>query len=209
MGKIEQNKKIKMESLLNTAFTLFTSKGFQNTSISDIVKNAGVAKGTFYLYFTDKYDIRNKLIAHKATSLFYDSYASLCSRPDIVSFEEQLIYMTDYIIERLNADKSLLNFIAKHLSWGIFRNSLISFHDSNDHNAYELFNDLLHQSGLEFHDPEIMIYMIIELTSGTIYNPILYGQPVPLDQIKPHLYEAIRSQIRRHIITQEEHPQCS
>ena len=40
MGKIEQNKKIKMESLLNTAFTLFTSKGFQNTSISDIVKNA-------------------------------------------------------------------------------------------------------------------------------------------------------------------------
>ena len=62
-------------------------------------------------------------------------YGSLCTRPDIVSFEEQLIYMTDYIIERLNTDKSLLNFIAKHLSWGIFRNSLISFHDSNDHNA--------------------------------------------------------------------------
>lgn len=200
MGKIEQNKKMKMESLLNTAFSLFTSKGFQNTSISDIVKDAGVAKGTFYLYFTDKYDIRNKLIAHKATTLFYDAYRSLCTRPDIAEFEEQLIYMTDYIVERLNADKSLLNFISKHLSWGIFRNSLISFHDSHDRNAYELFNELLHRSGLNFHDPEIMVYMIIELVSGTIYNPILYEQPVSLSEIKPHLYEAIRSQIRRHIV---------
>ena len=54
MGKIEVNKKQKKESLLNTAFSLFTSKGFQKTSISDIVDNAGVAKGTFYLYFSDK-----------------------------------------------------------------------------------------------------------------------------------------------------------
>ena len=38
----------------------FTSKGIQKTSISDIVEDAGVAKGTFYLYFKDKYDIRNK-----------------------------------------------------------------------------------------------------------------------------------------------------
>ena len=53
MGKVDLNKKQKKESLLNTAFSLFTSKGFQNTSISDIVKEAGVAKGTFYLYFTD------------------------------------------------------------------------------------------------------------------------------------------------------------
>ena len=34
------------------------------------VEAAGVAKGTFYLYFRDKYDIRNKLIAHKATHIF-------------------------------------------------------------------------------------------------------------------------------------------
>ena len=77
MGKIEVNKKQKKESLLNTAFSLFTSKGFQKTSISDIVDNAGVAKGTFYLYFSDKYDLRNKLIAHKAGVLFLDAYHAL------------------------------------------------------------------------------------------------------------------------------------
>ena len=43
--------KVKEDSLLNTAFSLFTTKGVSKTSISDIVNNAGVAKGTFYLYF--------------------------------------------------------------------------------------------------------------------------------------------------------------
>ena len=56
MGKAEENKLRKRESLLDTAFKLFTEKGIHNTSIADIVEQAGVAKGTFYLYFKDKYD---------------------------------------------------------------------------------------------------------------------------------------------------------
>lgn len=70
MSKVDLNKKKKENSLLNTAFDFFTTKGFSKTSISDIVKDAGVAKGTFYLYFKDKYDIRNKLISHKSSQLF-------------------------------------------------------------------------------------------------------------------------------------------
>ena len=56
---------------INTAFELFTTKGTNQTTISDIVNKAGVAKGTFYLYFKDKYDIRNKLVSHKTSDLFY------------------------------------------------------------------------------------------------------------------------------------------
>ena len=66
MKKVELNKKKKQDALLNTAYHLFTEKGFQKTSISDIVNEAGVAKGTFYLYFKDKLDIRNKLINKKS-----------------------------------------------------------------------------------------------------------------------------------------------
>ncbi len=44
-------KKVKEDSLLNTAFSLFTTKGVSKTSISDIVNNAGVAKGTFLSLF--------------------------------------------------------------------------------------------------------------------------------------------------------------
>ena len=57
MGKIELNKLQKQTSLLNTAYELFTTKGVNKTSIAEISKAAGIAKGTFYLYFKDKYDI--------------------------------------------------------------------------------------------------------------------------------------------------------
>ena len=77
MGKIDNNKQQKRDSLLDSAFSLFINNGFSKTSISDIVNTAGVAKGTFYLYFKDKYDIRNHLIAHKASQVFEAAYLEL------------------------------------------------------------------------------------------------------------------------------------
>ena len=77
MKKSEENKKIKEETLLSSAFNLFTNKGFKETSIQDIAENAGVGKGTFYLYFKDKYDIQNKLIEKKSQKLFSDAVKAL------------------------------------------------------------------------------------------------------------------------------------
>ena len=70
MKKSDENKKIKEETLLSSAFNLFTNKGFKETSIQDIAENAGVGKGTFYLYFKDKYYIQNKLIERKSRKAF-------------------------------------------------------------------------------------------------------------------------------------------
>ena len=50
MGKVDVKKQKKKDALFNTAFELFTTKGTNQTTISDIVNKAGVAKGTFYLY---------------------------------------------------------------------------------------------------------------------------------------------------------------
>ena len=79
MSKVQNNKQHKKDSLLNNAFTLFTEKGLNKTTISDIAEKAGVAKGTFYLYFKDKYDIRNRLIANKSAELFSRAYNNLQS----------------------------------------------------------------------------------------------------------------------------------
>ena len=49
-SKINDNKQEKERKLLNTALHLFSEKGIKKTSIQDIVKDAGIAKGTFYLY---------------------------------------------------------------------------------------------------------------------------------------------------------------
>ena len=54
MGKVDENKHQKMDALFQSAYDLFLNQGIEKTSISDIAKKAGVAKGTFYLYFADK-----------------------------------------------------------------------------------------------------------------------------------------------------------
>ena len=46
-----------MNKLIESAEELFTTKGFYQTSISDICKNAKTAVGTFYIYFESKADI--------------------------------------------------------------------------------------------------------------------------------------------------------
>lgn len=198
MGKVDVNKQQKESSLLRTAFEFFTTKGFSKTSISDIVNKAGVAKGTFYLYFKDKYDIRNKLIAHKSSQLFSSALEQLSPEISTLSFEDKLIKLIDNIIDQLNSDKSLLTFISKNLSWGVFKSALTSPTSEDDVDFYDVYNSMLKEAPYDLKDPEIMLYMIIELVSSSCYSAILYSDPCPIETLKPYLYQTIRTMIQQH-----------
>jgi AcrR family transcriptional regulator len=50
------------EQILEHAAALFGKKGYHATSISNIVKSAGIARGTFYLYFKNKRAIFEELL---------------------------------------------------------------------------------------------------------------------------------------------------
>ena len=50
MKKGEQRK----QELLKLAYRMFIEKGYENTSIYEIVAKAGIAKGTYYYYFASK-----------------------------------------------------------------------------------------------------------------------------------------------------------
>lgn len=197
MGKLDLNKKQKKESLLNTAFHLFITNGMNKTTISDIVNEAGVAKGTFYLYFKDKYDIRNKLISHKSSQLFSSAHEALL-KEDIEVFDDKIIFIVDYIINELNQDKPLLKFLSKNLSWGVFKTALITPSSGDDIDFYQIYLEMIERSGIEFIEPEIMLFMIIELVSSTIYSSILHNEPVSVEELKSHLYDTIRYIVQSH-----------
>ncbi len=42
------------QELLKIAYDLFLSKGYENTSVDEIIDAAGIAKGTYYYYFQSK-----------------------------------------------------------------------------------------------------------------------------------------------------------
>ena len=200
MGKAEENKKKKYETLLNTAFDLFTAKGLNNTSISDIVERAGVAKGTFYLYFKDKYDIRSRLIVHRASKLFIEAHEALLNE-DTDDFTDKLIFIVNHILDRLNEDKGLLTLMHKDLSWAVFKKDLTNRSYEYEIDFYEdVYRKMILESGLEFREPEIMLSMIVELAGSAGYSSIMYNEPVPLDELKPYLADAIRAIIGLHTL---------
>ena len=186
MGKIEVKKKEKKNALFQNAFDLFTDKGFAKTTIADIAERAGLAKGTFYLYFKDKYDLRDKLVVYKASQLFADAHNAIANYQNI-SFEEQLLFVTDYIIERLQAQHNLLKFISKNLSWGIFRNAFSSNVPQESIQFYDYYLKSMKQNGIHCEEPELLLFTIIELIGSTCYNCILLEQPVSMDKYLPWL----------------------
>jgi len=192
IGKAEENKKRKRESLLNTAFELFTTKGINNTSISDIVEAAGVAKGTFYLYFKDKYDINRKLMVHR-TSLLFDTALSNLHKQMISDVTEKILFVINDIIDSLTKDKVLLMFISKNLGLGFSRYLMESPTMAEEEPYKEVTKEFMNDIGDNITDPRLMMYMIIELTGSSIYSAILYNQPVTIDELKPHLYKTINS----------------
>lgn len=190
MGKAEENKQQKRESLLNTAFNLFTTKGIHNTSISDIVEQAGVAKGTFYLYFKDKYDINSKLILHKSTQLFFAALSRLNEQPP-KDYKEIILFVINDIIDSLSDDKILLMFISKDLGLGFSRYLLETAESSDDGSMREAYDGFMNMLDGKVNDPKLMMYLIVELTGSSIYSSILYEKPVTISELKPHLYKSI------------------
>ena len=186
MGNDKENR------LLDTAFKLFTEKGITDTSIQEIVDNADVAKGTFYIYFKDKYEIRDILVSRKAKKLFDEAVESL-EKSFIENFPDQVIFVINYIIDELNKTPTLLKFISKNLSWGIYNQTVhkLSEDSENDENGfYQMFLRNAKKYGLK--DAEITLFTIVELVSSTCYHSILYKKPATIEEFKPYLYDTIR-----------------
>ncbi len=199
MKKTTYNKKQKIEKLLDASFELFTQQGINKTSISDIVEKAEVAKGTFYLYFKDKYDIKNKLIAHKTNQLFVRAYEAL-NETDIEMFEDKIIFIMNYVLDELNKNKGLVMFVHKDLSWAVFRKALESPIENSGVNFKEVYEEMLEKSKVKYKDSAIMLFLIIEIVGACGYSAIIYEDPVPFEKLKNHLENSVRSIMKQYEI---------
>jgi AcrR family transcriptional regulator len=87
------------QALLDAAEAVFDEHSFDRASISEITRRAGVAQGTFYLYFTDKRSIFVELVetlSHGLRSAIADAVVGLGDRIEVerVGFEVFFDYIT-------------------------------------------------------------------------------------------------------------------
>ena len=194
MSKVQENKQFKRERLLSSAYSLFIRKGINNTSINDITEDAEVAKGTFYLYFKDKWDIQDIVIMEKSKLLFDEAIIDTRNK-NLKSFPEKLINTIDYIINSFINNKDLMILINKNLSTGVYGNDLFNIFDEQHNNIREMFENELKEYNKKIKRPDIVLFMIIELVSSCVYNSILYDKPLPIDEYKLYLYNEIKKMI--------------
>lgn len=182
---LDQKKKRKRELLLAAAFDLFVEKGPSSTAIDEIVRRAGVAKGTFYLYFRDRNEILNHLIAQKSALIIMEAdEAALARKPS--SANEELLFIVDEVVGRFSRDPKLLALIYKNLSWGLFAKAL----GEDGGGKKDLIARL--SEGKPLGDFAKVISMVLELVSSVSYSAIILEEPAGIEDMKPLLIESVR-----------------
>lgn len=69
----EEKKKETAQRIIQAALTLFSEKGYEETTVAEIAEAAKIAKGTFFNYFTSKENVLIKI----QKALFFNEISSL------------------------------------------------------------------------------------------------------------------------------------
>lgn len=191
LNKVNENKKKKEELLYRAAYDLFIEKGINNTTIDDIVKKAGVAKGTFYLYFKDKYDIIDRIILKKSSNLIIKAIKEMEAR-GLDDFEDKTLYFINCIIKFFEENKLMLKIINKNFSWGLYRKTLMKPEERKElDDIASYFINILKGYNITSEEAEITLYMIFELIGSVCYSSIILEEPTSMDKVKPILFKKI------------------
>lgn len=93
MVRISKEYDERLKELLDSAQQLFFEKGYQKTSVNDIIEKVGVAKGTFYHYFKTKSDLLDKLV-ERFTESIHVEMKKLVKRTDLNALEKMNGFFT-------------------------------------------------------------------------------------------------------------------
>lgn len=193
MGKSSEKQKLKRLNIIDAAYELFISKSFTATSIDDIVRKAGVAKGTFYLYFKDKYDLMDRLIAHKTFNVLGDALDSLneekAKSDTDMDFSRQMLFIVDKLVNYMQENKELLTLVDKK-----FSKYITAYFFMGDEMLKDKMDGLIElniKNGYTREDTVKKMYLIIDLVGSVCSDAVIYEYPFTLEEIRPLLLNCV------------------
>lgn len=82
-------KEIRKKELIQIAYDLFITKGYENTPVDEIIAQAGIAKGTYYYHFESKEQMLEEVV-HKMIDEAVERAKQILTMPFTV--QEKLVY---------------------------------------------------------------------------------------------------------------------
>ena len=89
----------KPQQIIEAAVRVFARKGYYNSRVSDIAREAGIAAGTIYLYFKTKDDILVTLFRDKMAEFVGALRKAIAGEPDAASKVRRLVSLHFSMLE--------------------------------------------------------------------------------------------------------------
>ena len=190
MASVAENKLAKRSKILDAANRLFLDGSFADTAIDDVVKVAGVAKGTFYLYFRDKYDLLDQIVVRRAAEIISDKCRTLRETAAVqpMTASQQFIFLTDALIDYLLSHKKEAALLDKRFSICFALNA-------EQHGAFSeaitYLTDLMLREGETREHAQQKLYLLGNMILYSACDAALSERPYTVGQIKPTLHAMI------------------
>lgn len=185
MPSVEENKLKKRNKILDAAYNLFAKNGINTTPIDEVVKCAGVAKGTFYLYFHDKYDLMDQIILYKSAAIIKSVIAQMknINTDNKMEAIDQLTFFVDAIIDYMIENKEMLSVISEKSS--ILYSLIIDNGDDNIKLDFDYLTDIIVKLGNPPENAKKLLLLVSTMIFTTASNAILSRSPFTIEEIRP------------------------
>jgi AcrR family transcriptional regulator len=186
----------KREQILEGAWRVFRRKGFDAASMNDITREAGVSKGTIYVYFANKEELYGALI-DEHRSRFAESMRNILAGSEEVEvglrrYGEAFIHKLT-CTDMIPAMRSVLGVVDRMPT--LSRRFFISA-PNNVRSVLEDFIRIhIDKGNLVVDDIDLAARQYIELSSGTIFKLRLFGEiegELPAEEVERVISSAIR-----------------
>ncbi len=94
----------KREAILRAATKVFARRGYFNSKVADVAKEAGIADGTVYLYFKSKDEILHSIFDRAMAEFIAEGKKELA---EIESPQDKLRRIAELHLEKLGADRDM------------------------------------------------------------------------------------------------------
>lgn len=111
-ARAQKQREARRGTVLEAALRVFSDKGYHQTRIADIIEEASIARGTFYLYFDSKSAIFHELLT-SVLSRIRDVVRGVDLGDGAPPMRDQLLMTVRLILETFREDRALAKLILR------------------------------------------------------------------------------------------------
>lgn len=193
---VTKEAKNKKEDIMQAALRVFKNKGADKTSVRDIMTEAGFGLGTFYLYYSDKNDLEEKMVLNIAADVITKA-EKRCLQEDPI---ERYISFVDYIIDYLIAHPFELDLLSKNITWALYTKIENDYRLSEADSTLQFILSKYENLFLTNHTESQRLYILsltLEIMMSTCRSALIEDSILSIDEMKPVLFAIIRKIFNR------------